>query len=267
MLPWTFMGYSMKFHGTLESPNKKKSSSSKWLNEIRRASFQMTQGFHGIPWNIPWNSMKHLCHLKWRTPYSMGSLGTFFYMVTPVFHGISHGFHGIPWNNCVIWNGALLIPWNPLELGVVVFGDSIIQWKITWKSRVTWYWMKWQSQSSMKFHGTKWNLNWRQQSSMEFHGIVQGIPWNTCVICPEFYGIPWNIPWKSWATWYLLKWQSQSSMEFHGTKWYFIWWQQSSMEIQGIFHGIPWNFVSFATAPFYFHEIAWNSRIFDLATP
>ena len=57
MLPWTSMGYSMEFHGTLESTNKK-SPSSMGFHGNRRTPFQMTQVFHGIPWNIPWNSME-----------------------------------------------------------------------------------------------------------------------------------------------------------------------------------------------------------------
>ena len=32
--------------------------------------------FHGIPWNIPWNSMEPWCHLKWRPPSSMEFHGT-----------------------------------------------------------------------------------------------------------------------------------------------------------------------------------------------
>ena len=47
MLPWTSKGYSINFHGSLESPNKK-SPSSMGFYGIRRAPFQMTQVFHGI---------------------------------------------------------------------------------------------------------------------------------------------------------------------------------------------------------------------------
>ena len=53
--PWTCMGYSMEFHGTLESPNKR-SPSSMWFHGIRRAPFQMTQVFHGIFHGILWIS-------------------------------------------------------------------------------------------------------------------------------------------------------------------------------------------------------------------
>ena len=57
MLPLICMDYSMELHGTLESPNKKWSSST-GFHGIRRAPYQMTHVFFGIPWNIPWNSME-----------------------------------------------------------------------------------------------------------------------------------------------------------------------------------------------------------------
>ena len=138
---WNSTGYSMEFHGTLESPNKK-SPNSMGFHGIRRVPLQMTQVFHGIPWNIPWNSMElwcrqmkyHLvpgnsmelwdCHFMafypgWTsTGYSMEFHGT---LESPNkkspssmgFHGIRRAplqmtqvFHGIPWN----------IPWNSMEL-------------------------------------------------------------------------------------------------------------------------------------------------------
>ena len=52
MLSWTSMGYTMEFRGTLEWPIKK-SPSSMGFHGITRAPLQMTQVFHGIPWNIP----------------------------------------------------------------------------------------------------------------------------------------------------------------------------------------------------------------------
>ena len=213
--------------------------------------------FHGTKWYFIWQ-----------------------YQSSMEFHGI---FHGIPWNTCVIWNGALLIPWNPVELVHFIFGDSRVPWNIPCKSRVTWYWIKWQSHSSMEFHGTKWYFIWRPQSSMEFHGIFHGIPWNTCVIwngallipwnhlqlgyffylaTTEFRGIPWNIPCKSRVTWYWIKWQSQSSMEFHRNKWYFIWRHQSSMEYSMEFHGTRlyfiWRFQSSTEFHGIFHGITWK---------
>ena len=98
---------------------------------------------------IPWNSMEH----------SMEFHGTKWYVIwrhqsSMEFHGI---FHGIPWNICVIWSGALLIPWNPMELG-----DFFI----------------WQFQSSLEFHwiwlGSPARVKCHKMSMSKFHGI----PWN-----------------------------------------------------------------------------------------
>ena len=95
---WTSKGYSMEFHGTLESPNKK-SPSSMGFHGIRRAPFQMTQIFHGIPWNIPWNSMALWCR--------------------------EMKYHLVPWNSMELWDCHFItcysglpwnIPWNSTEL-------------------------------------------------------------------------------------------------------------------------------------------------------
>ena len=152
--------------------------------------------FHGSPWNIPWNSMEHLCHLKWRPPNSMESLWTrlFSYLATPELHRI---------------------PWN-----------------FPWKCRLTWYWIKWQSQSFMEFHGTKWYFIWRHLRSMEFHGIFRELPWNTGVIWNGALLIPWNpMELGDFDIWRL-----QSSMEFHWIShgssgertWNWIKWQSQS---------------------------------------
>ena len=60
VLSRTSMGYTMEFRGTLEWPNKK-APSFMGFHGIRRVPLQMTQVFHGIPWNIPWNSMELWC--------------------------------------------------------------------------------------------------------------------------------------------------------------------------------------------------------------
>ena len=77
MLSRTSMGNTMEFRGTLEWPYKK-SPSSMGFHGIMRAPLQMTQVFHGIPWNIPWNSMEFWCrqmtyHLvPWNIPWNFG---------------------------------------------------------------------------------------------------------------------------------------------------------------------------------------------------
>ena len=70
--------------------NHKETPSSMGFHGIRRAPLQMTQVFHGIPCNIPWNSME--CSMEFH--------GTEWYVIwrhqrSMEFHGI---FHGIPWN-------------------------------------------------------------------------------------------------------------------------------------------------------------------------
>ena len=127
-LGWTSKWYSMEFQGTLESPNKK-SPSSMGFHGIKRASLQMTQIFHGIPWNIQWNSMsmelwcRQMTYylVPWNSmEYSMefhgtlvppnevsltslefpGTLRSPFYGILPWLN-FQEIFHGIPWNSGV----------------------------------------------------------------------------------------------------------------------------------------------------------------------
>ena len=124
ILPWTSKGYSMEFHGTLESPNKKSLSSMRF-HGIMRVPFQMTQVVHGIPWNIPWNSMElwyrqmKYSLVPWNSmEYSMEFHGT---LVPPndislssmEFHGTFRlsfysmsCYPGIPWD--ILWNSVEL---------------------------------------------------------------------------------------------------------------------------------------------------------------
>ena len=152
--------------------------------------------FHGTPWDFS-------CQRNWRTPSSME-------------------FHGIPWNcsshrnwrtqssmefhgtAIVIEIGALLVPWNSMEL--------LVSAKL----------------AHSKFHGIPWNCsshrNWRTQSSTEFHGTacvseigLLLVPWNSMELFvslklaySKFHGIPWNCFCQR-------NWRTPSSMEFHGT--------------------------------------------------
>ena len=86
-----------------------------FIDSIKKLS---DMSFGGI--RVPWNSME----------YSMEFHGTNWYFIwrhqsSMEFHGI---FHGIPWNTCVICNGALLIPRNPMEVGDFLFGHSRFPW-------------------------------------------------------------------------------------------------------------------------------------------
>ena len=182
--PWTSTEYSMELHGTMESPNKK-SQSSMGLHGIRRASYQMTQVFHGIPWNIPWNSME-----LWypQMKYNL----VIYYLATPEFHEIpwnipcksrvtwhwtkwqsqsSMEFPGTKWY--FIWRhqSSYRIPWNSIELGDSPFGGTRVPWNF------------------MSLH-----LPWNFRSFMEFHGTSQlglGIPWNSMELL-TFHGNSWN---------------------------------------------------------------------------
>ena len=144
--------------------------------------------FHGIPWNVPWNSLE-LSNMSFggtRVPwnsmeYSMEFHGTNWYFIwrhqsSKEFHGI---FHGIPWNTCVICNGALLIPWNHMELG-----DFFIWplYRVPRNSMV--YPMEVQGSMTLnkmtisKFHGNSMELN-----DISFGGTR--LPWNIAWISME----------------------------------------------------------------------------------
>ena len=151
--------------------------------------------FHGTKW-----------YFIWRPKSSMEFHGTpvSFEMAPFLFHGITCNlvilylatpeFRGIPWNS-------------------------------PWKSRVTWYWIKWQSESSMEFHGSKWY----------FH-----------LVALKFNGIPWNISWNALELSYISFGSTRvlwKSMEFHGT---LVSFEMAPSQ----FRGIPWNsFVFYLATP------------------
>ena len=150
-IPWNIPWNSMEHlcHLLWCPPNSMESHGTRWFFVWR---LQSSMEFHGIsrgsparvkchktaiylkvPWNsmelsdtsfgdtkVPWNSME----------YSMEFHGTTWYFTwrhqcSLEFQGL---FHGIPWNTCVICNGTLLIPWNPMEFGDFLFGDSRVPW-------------------------------------------------------------------------------------------------------------------------------------------
>ena len=245
-------GYITKFHGipwnAMESPNLvEKFHGIPWIRKFHGTwsdtTFHRTLvppsgvspsfiEFHGIPWNsgaAKWNVTQF-----YGIPFQMGAIskGCHFkwHKCSMEFHEIYHGiFHGIPWNTCVIWNGALLIPGNHLKLGWFFYLATAefhgIPWNIQCKSRVIWYWLKWQSQSSREFHGTQWYFIWRHQSSFR-------IPWNSMELGDSPFGstrVPWNfvslhVPWN---------------FRIHGISWNFSTRFGDSMA----FHGIPLNLV------------------------
>ena len=157
ILTWTSKGYSMEFHGTLESPNKK--CRVPWDSKELGGRHFKWQVFHGIPWNIPKNSMELWCRQMKYHLVPWNSIECFM-----EFHGtlappnevslISMEFHGILRLSCysmsyypgLPWD----IPWNSMEL---------------WCRQMTYHLFPWNSmEHSMEFH--------------EFHGTFHGIPWN-----------------------------------------------------------------------------------------
>ena len=146
MLPLTCMGYSLEFNGNLALP--KKSPSFMGFHGIRRVPFQMTQVFHGIPSNIPWNSMELWYRqmkynlVPWNSmEYSMEFHGT---LVPPNEISLScmelHGtlilsFYSIPCYPGLSW----YIPWNSVIFYLATPEFHGIPWNIGSKSRVTWY--------------------------------------------------------------------------------------------------------------------------------
>ena len=140
---WTSTGYSMEFHGTLESPNKK-SPSSMGFHGIRRAPLQMTQVFHGIPWNIPWNSMELWCRLM--------------------------TYHFVPWNSMehsMEFNGTFVPP-NDISLSSMEFHGTLVPPNDI-------------SLSSMEFHGTLTLSFYGILPWLNFQVIFNGIPGNSGV--------------------------------------------------------------------------------------
>ena len=185
---WTSKWYSMEFQGTLESPNKK-SPSSMGFHGIKRAPLQMTQIFHGIPWNIQWNSMSMELWCRQMTYYlvpwnSMEYSMEFHGILVPPnevsltsleFHGtLRLPFYGIlPWLNFQeIFHGTLESPnkKSPSSMGF----HGIRGGAITNGTGVSWNSMEY----SMEFHGTLVPPNDISLSSMEFQGTFHGIPWN-----------------------------------------------------------------------------------------
>ena len=176
-VPWNSMEYSMEFHGT------------NWYFIWRhQSSMEYSMEFHETNW-----------YFIWRHKSSME------------FHGI---FHGIPWNTCVIWNGALLFPWNPMELGDFLFGHS----------RVPRNSMVHPIEVISKSHGIPWNWVILHLAAPEFHGIS----WNSMELGDSRFGGP-RVPLD--FVWLYLPWNFRSFMEFHGT---------SHLDM-----GIPWNSMEF----------------------
>ena len=165
--PWTSMKYSIELHGTMESPNKK-SPSSMGLHGIRRTSYQITQVFHGIPWNIPWNSME-----LWY-PQMKYNLVTWNSME------FSMEFHGT------------LVPPNEISLSSMEFH---------WTLRLSFYSIPCYTEFSLDipWNSTElWSRQIQQSPSCKWFYGIRRAPFQMTQV---FHGIPRNFQWNSMELW------------------------------------------------------------------
>ena len=129
-VPWNFQS-SMEFH---------------WTSLL---TWKSSMEFHGTKSYFIWRQQSSM-------EYSMEFHWTKLYLIWR--HQNSMEFHGIPWNLCVIWNGTLLIPWHPIELGNFVIWRPLVTcilWNSPWKSGETN--VELISVTTSKFHGIPWN--------------------------------------------------------------------------------------------------------------
>ena len=239
------MEYKWEFHGTLVPPNEIWLSSMEFHSIFHGiawnfgvAKLKITK-FHGIPLNIPWNSMELWCrqvnyHLVPWNSMELWDCHFIQYHVTLDFHGI---FHGIPWNSGVAKYKRHWVPNESMELDGRHF--------------------KWH-RCSMEFHGifhgipwysdaAKWNIT----SSMEFHRTLRlSLYWIPC-----YPGLPWDIPWSSMERWSSQIIKSPSSMGFHGIR-------RAPFQMAQVLHGIPWtipwNSIEIWCRQMKYHLVPWN---------
>ena len=237
MLPWTSMGYSMEFHGTLESPNIK-NHRVPWVSmelggrhfKWHKCSIELHGIFHGIPWN------------SGAAKFNSTKLRLSFYSI-PCYPGLAWD---IPWNSIELWSRQInnrRVTWDSMELGGSLGVFIGIPWNIPWNSMELGY-------RQMKYHLVPWNS---MEYFMEFHGTL--LPPNEISLSSmefrrtlrlSFYSIPcyprlsWVIPWNSMELWsrQIKKRVPSDSMELGERRFK---WHRCFVEYHGIFHGIPWN--------------------------
>ena len=150
---WTFMEYSME----LLSSQNQISLRSMESHGTRRAQFQMIPGFHGNPWNVPWNFIESLsrkikCH---QVPWNHFNQQ----QISVDFHGIFRELNGNRESSSqklpisMEFNRSL---WN--------LGRHIKYHSVSWNSmKFGWRHFKW--------HSVPWNA---MEYNMESHGTISG---------------------------------------------------------------------------------------------
>ena len=212
--------------------------------------------FHEIPWN-------YSCHRNWRTWSSME------------FHGTAR----------VIEIGALLVPWNSMELLVSVPWNSMepnvcylmeplvssIHWVLNW-DRIPWN-LSFEIVKKIIFNCAGW-INFRKliNTIYLFASVIHQLMFiiNICIIPYAFLAL--LITYQNIIqNLFLMLIETYLIKKFHGTfsrvPWNFlnnIWttpvvpWNSMELKQQNLrFHGIPWNSMEFCPDP-KFYGIPWN---------
>ena len=198
-----------------------------------RAPLQMTQLFHGIPWNIPWNSMELWCRqmkyqlVPWNSmEYSIEFRGT---LVPPndislssmEFHGTLVPPNEVSLSSMELWDChsmAFYPGWTSKGYSIEFWSRQIKNHRVPWDSIELgghhFKWHKYSMEFHGIFHGTLVPPNDISLSSMEFHGTFHGtlVPPNEVSLSSmEFHGTL-RLPFYD-----LLPWTSKEySTQFHG---------------------------------------------------
>ena len=173
---------------------------------IRRAPFQMTQIFHGIQWNIPWNSMELWCRQM--------------------------TYHLVPWNSMehsMEFHGTLVPP-NEVSLNSMEFHGTL---RLSFYDLFPWTCKEY----STECHGTQESPNKKtfkkSPRSIGFHGIrrvsfqMTHVPWNSMLYSMEV--------WRRQMKYHLVPWNSMELWDCHFNQCH------ATLDFHGIYHEIPWN--------------------------
>ena len=142
----------------------------------------MTQVFHGIPSNIPWNSMELWCRqMKYHlVPRNSMELWDCHFMAC--YPGLPRD---IPWNSMELWSRQIKnhrVPWDSMELGSTISNDTNIPWNSMelWCRQMKSHLVPWNSMELWDCHFIQCHV------TLDFHGRFPGIPTNSGVTKYKF---------------------------------------------------------------------------------